>query len=206
MKKKGLILVLAVILLLASVGTGTLAWLTAKSDTVTNTFTTSDISIVLEETKGTGTGNNKEFKMIPGCEIEKDPKVWVETGSEDCYLFVKVDVAGNTCGTGESVVNFLNYTIDSGWTQLVDENKANVNGVYYRKVTSQEMGTGHKFSVLSGDKVTVSGNVTKEMMKAIETKTIANPTITITAYASQLHSTNNVEFEPIAAWRNLPTA
>nr|MDY5756504.1 hypothetical protein [Eubacteriales bacterium] len=88
MKKKGLALVLALTLLVVGVVAGTLAWLTAKSDVVTNTFTTSDINITLEETEG---GTNKEFKMIPGWTIEKDPKVTVVAGSEDCYLFVKVE-------------------------------------------------------------------------------------------------------------------
>ena len=45
MKKKGLALVLALTLLVVCVVAGTLAWLTAKSDVVTNTFTTSDIKV-----------------------------------------------------------------------------------------------------------------------------------------------------------------
>ena len=55
MKKKVLALVLAMVLVVVGVAAGTLAWLTAKSDTVTNTFTTSDIKVKLEETK-----NNSE--------------------------------------------------------------------------------------------------------------------------------------------------
>ena len=84
MKKKGLALVLALTLLVVGVVAGTLAWLTAKSDTVVNTFTTSDIEVKLEETKGTTVTGGKEFKMIPGYELEKDPKAWVVEGSEDC--------------------------------------------------------------------------------------------------------------------------
>ena len=53
MKKKGLALVLALTLLVICVVAGTLAWLTAKSDVVTNTFTTSDIKVELKETTGT---------------------------------------------------------------------------------------------------------------------------------------------------------
>ncbi len=62
MKKKGLALFLALTLLVVGVVAGTLAWLTAKSDVVTNTFTTSDIKVELKETTGT------EYKMIPVCE------------------------------------------------------------------------------------------------------------------------------------------
>ena len=53
MKKKGLALILALTLLVVGVVAGTLAWLTAKSDVVTNTFTTSDIKVELKETTGT---------------------------------------------------------------------------------------------------------------------------------------------------------
>ena len=52
MKKKGLALVLALTLLVVGAVAGTLAWLTAKSDTVVNTFTTSDITVKLKETTG----------------------------------------------------------------------------------------------------------------------------------------------------------
>ena len=71
MKKKGLALILALTLLTVGIVAGTLAWLTAKSDTVTNTFTTSDITVKLQETTGTS------YKMIPGYDLEKNPKAWV---------------------------------------------------------------------------------------------------------------------------------
>ena len=89
MKKKSLALLLAIAIVVVGAVAGTVAWLTDKTPSVTNTFTTSDINIELKETK-----NN--FQMIPGWNIEKDPKVTVKTGSEACYLFVKLedDVTG----------------------------------------------------------------------------------------------------------------
>ena len=81
MKKKGLALVLALALMVVGAVAGTLAWLTAKSDTVVNTFTTSDIKVELKETPAT-------YKMIPGYTIKKDPQAKVLNGSEDCFLFV----------------------------------------------------------------------------------------------------------------------
>ena len=59
-----------------------------STEAVTNTFTTSDINIELKETKN-------HFQMIPGWNIEKDPKVTVKTGSEACYLFVKLEKSTN---------------------------------------------------------------------------------------------------------------
>ena len=85
-------LLAAVMLLMCAIG-GTLAWLTAQTTEVNNTFTTSNIGVSLEET-------TEEYKMIPGWTIGKDPKATVETGSEDCYLFVKVEETGGNVTVG----------------------------------------------------------------------------------------------------------
>ena len=200
MKKKGLAMVLALVLLAVCAVSGTLAWLTAKSDTVVNTFTTSDIEVKLEETKGTTVTGGKEFKMIPGYDLEKDPKAWVVAGSEDCYLFVKLDWANNTYTSGETTKNYLTWVIADGWTQLTG-----VEGVYYRIVKSGDMssdnGVTKSYPVLKDNKVTVSGDITKEMMNAF---TAANlPKLTIKAYASQLYKSAGVEFTAAEAWANV---
>ena len=108
MNKKGLALVLALTLLVVGVVAGTLAWLTAKSDTVTNTFTTSDIKVELKETTGT------EYKMIPGYTISKNPKATVLAGSEECFLFVKLEKSQN-------FDTFLTYEMAEGWTLVPGE-------------------------------------------------------------------------------------
>lgn len=194
MKKKGLALVLALTLLVVGVVAGTLAWLTAKSDVVTNTFTTSDIKVKLKETTGT------EYKMIPGYELAKDPKAWVVAGSEDCYLFVKLDWANNTYTSGETTKNYLNWAIAEGWTLVPGE-----SNVYYRTVTSAQMssdnGATNAYPILAGNKVTVSGDITKEQMNAFTDATL--PKLTITAYASQLNMNASTQFAPEAAWANV---
>lgn len=197
MKKKTLALLLALTLVLGVVAGGTIAWLTDTSDTVTNTFTTSDINVKLEETKGTGTtATEKSFQMVPGWTITKDPKAWVEAGSEDCYLFVKLEKSAN-------FDTYLSYGVDTSegeWTKLggvTDE-------VYYRVVEADEMGTSHKFSVLKDDKVTVSGSVTKEMMNGLKAEDY--PTLTVTAYASQLMKNNTETFTALEAWNNAKPA
>ena len=138
MKKKTLALFLALTLVLVGVIGGTMAWLTDTTDAVVNTFTDSDIDITLAETE-------KDFKMVPGYTISKDPKVTVETGSEKCYLFVELEESAN-------FDNFLTYEIADGWTAL-----DGVDNVYYRTVDTADMGTA--YSVLKGDQVTVKGTV-----------------------------------------------
>ena len=184
MKKKGLALVLALTLLVVGVVAGTLAWLTAKSDTVVNTFTTSDIEVELKETTGT------EYKMIPGYTISKDPKATVLSGSEECYLFVKLDKSAN-------FDTYLEYVIADGWTKL----EGVTDTVYYRKVQTADIGTA--YSVLKDDQVTVKGSVTKEQMNALDAEGAVKPTLTITAYASQLHKNATETFSASEAWNNI---
>lgn len=103
----------AVLLVCVSVG-ATLAYLTAETGVVTNTFTIGDVAITLDEgavyetdTDGFTAENNgrwidreknrvgeddgNEYKLIPGRSYHKDPTVHVTAGSEDCYVFVKVE-------------------------------------------------------------------------------------------------------------------
>lgn len=160
MKKKVLICVVAVVLVLCCAVGGTIAWLTAKTDSVVNTFTVGDINITLAETE-------REYKMVPGNELEKDPKVTVEANSEACWLFVKVEKSAN-------LDNFITYTIADGWTELE-------TGVYYREVGASD--ADQVFEVLTGSKVTVKENVTKEQMNALTKENY--PTLTFTAYAVQ---------------------
>ena len=162
--KKKLTVSLAVLALVACMTAGaTLAWLTAKTSSVTNTFTYGDINIELKETTG------ESYKMVPGNTIAKDPKVTVKANSEACWLFVKVEKSGN-------FDSFMEYGIASGWTAL-----AGVDGVYYREVTSSTTDT--EYYVLSGNLVTVKDSVTKEDFAGLKG---TMPTLTFTAYACQM--------------------
>lgn len=183
MKKKAWVSLVAVVLVLCCAVGGTLAWLTAKTEEdVVNTFTPSGIDITLKET----TGDN--YKMIPGYTITKDPKATVVTGSEECYLFVKVEKSAN-------FDSFMTWDIADGWQLVSGE-----DNVYARKVLTADLGSA--YSVLKDDQVTVKGDVTKEMMNGL---TAADyPTLTITAYASQLYKSNGVEFTAAEAWANAP--
>lgn len=202
------VLALVLVVAVASVG-GTLAWLTATTQEVKNTFTVGDVSIKLEETGTTRdekTGNDsKTFHIIPGTDIVKDPTVTVDKGSEDCYLFVKVDVANWPDAKeddGETLK--VKYEIAAGWT-LVD----GTTNVYYREV-SADAAKDQSFDVLKtlkpvgddGKKYTVivSENLTKEEAAKIGKNNNA-PTLTFKAYAIQKEGFADAK----AAWAKLST-
>ena len=101
MKKTRKILLMAacaVLLVCISVG-ATVAYLT-DTKSVTNTFTVGSVAITLDEAKTdiNGVADNtvprvvaNKYKLMPGHEYVKDPTVHVTAGSEDCYIFVKVE-------------------------------------------------------------------------------------------------------------------
>ena len=177
------IAMLALVLVIGCAVGGTVAWLVSSTDPVVNTFTYGDINIGLGETTGT------DYKIVPGVDIEKDPKVTVKANSEACWLFVKVE------GTGTFVTGKVTYSIATGWTQG-DGTKIPAN-VYYREVDAAT--TDLKFNVLKDNKVTVSENLTKEDIKGITIQ----PKLTFTAYASQLYKNNTETFTAVEAWNNV---
>ena len=107
MKKKIALLMAAVMLFGVTVG-ATIAYLTSTTQIATNTFTSGDIKIILNEedvdesetTVYNHEGKTKprdianEYKLYPGDEHVKDPMVSVRTDSEESYVRMLVTVEG----------------------------------------------------------------------------------------------------------------
>lgn len=201
MKKKSLLLVLALVLAVTAAVGGTLAWLTDSTTEVKNVFTTAGIDVELTETwnfdtNNDGTNDCWKAQLIPGYSYTKDPVVTVSADSVDCYLFVKFEEKNNAS-------TYLTYTSTlsaaNGWTQGTGEGEGK-NGVpanvWFRKVkTADEIKSWH---LLSDDTITVNGTtVTKATME-----TAANAQLVYTAYASQLYKSAGVEFSAAEAWTN----
>lgn len=164
---KAVALALTVVLLIGGTVGGTLAWLLAASDPVVNTFTTSDINIELTETK-------KDFKMVPGWTIDKDPKVIVKADSEDCYVFLTVEETNGkgtvvkSDGKSENVTyefdTLIDYDIDGvvdgvdqengNWTKLKDKDGKVVDGVYY--CIARDIKADRTIKVLAGGEVEIN--------------------------------------------------
>ena len=182
--KKGLILVLAMVMVVCISISATLAYLFVDTTPVENTFVYGDINITLDESK------DLDLKMIPGKDITKDPKVTVLKNSEACWLFVMIEKSTN-------FDNFMEYTVATGWTQGDGTNvPANV---YYREVPAMTANT--EFEVLDGNKVHVKEGVLKTALNAFdkdkngelsEGEKAALPKLTFTAYAVQKDNVTSV--------------
>ena len=188
---------LMLVVMVASIG-GTVAWLTAKTDPVVNTFTYGDINIDLYEhnydasTNSLGTSevkNVEDYKIIPGVNLPKDPTVKVTKGSEKCWLFVKVEK------TGTFVEGKVTYDIADGWTQLTGEGITGT--VYYRQVGA-DAANDQTFGVLkqtTANGKTYAITVSDQLTKA-EVNGQGNVTLKFTAYAIQQEGFDTAE----AAW------
>lgn len=139
-KTKALALALCAVLLVVSTVFVTMAFLTDR-DSVKNTFTFGQVGISLDEAdvdvngvvedgenrKSTeGRVQANEYHLIPGHNYVKDPTIHVDSTSEDCWLFVKLEnglkpiVAGNATFSENDPSGSV-YTIEAqmeknGWT------------------------------------------------------------------------------------------
>lgn len=225
---KYLVLLFAMLLAVGTVVGGTVAWLIAETEPVVNTFTYGDIDLLLDETKLDENGNTVDengdgvpdrvpdettpgntYKMLPGKEYLKDPRVTVKAGNEACWLFIKLEEKGGATivkGDGSMVLytfdDYLTYAVAEGWTglQQLDEsgipktdaegNPVYVEGVYFRKFDKDWDGLPESLAVLAEDKISVKTAVDKDMLNALDDngEDIANatyPELSITAYAVQ---------------------
>ena len=195
MKKgnRSLTLAFAAVLIVGSIVGSSLAWLIAAPEPIVNTFTYGDINITLTESAsdiddGDQNSSTNKYKMLPGQTIKKDPKVTVRQGSEDMWLFVKLEKS-------ENFDTFMEYAIDGSWVALDETNHP---GVYYRHITAAEIKDNDlECTVLAGNAVKVKDTVTKAMLNGLDENadgtqadTKYYPTLTVKAYAVQ-HAGND---------------
>lgn len=153
MKKKSLITMLLSLALVAVIGTGaTLAYLSANSNKVTNTFTVGsgyddkvdglyvDEHKIDENNKATSelTREKNEYsKILPGDKLAKDPTVHFTKGP-DSYIFVNVTGSEEkVTGTDEALFTYLDSKLGQGFDKGAWEKadgKSTINGVYVYKV------------------------------------------------------------------------
>lgn len=175
MKKKIVSVCLVVCLLATAIIGTTLAYFTDDA-TVTNTFTVGKVTITMDETDvdlyGVKDGETRvtanDYKLIPGREYIKDPIIHVDSGSEDCYLFVTIDNGIS------AVIEDLELT---GWTEG--------DGYYYYVDTGLNYDADGKV-VSGGSDVNVFRSFTvKTTVDADGLRAVDGETIVVNAYAVQ---------------------
>lgn len=164
--KKKLTTVLAIVLVVALSVAGTYAYLSAQTDTVTNTFTTAglidkDADFTLVESKanqqadGTYVLDKKDpvqandYVVVPGVDMPKDPTVNLKLKANiDAYVFLAVN--NNLKG--------MSVTIDPAWSRVITT-YTDANGVvwdiYAQKIAGTAADQTLTFNVLEGTTVTV---------------------------------------------------
>ncbi|MGN0745868.1 MAG: hypothetical protein ACI4ML_04255 [Aristaeellaceae bacterium] len=200
-RKALVVLSMMMVLVFAAVG-GTLAWLVATTEPVTNTFSVGDINITLTETWNADSDDEDlindhwEGKVVPGGSDDKDPTVTVLEGSEKCYVYVTVE--NNLLIDGATVA-----------TVNIDTTKWAVVGTTGNKTLYRYIGTtDHVVDAMNADvklpvftQVNYSEDITKSKITQLN-----NPTIVIQAYAHQSENTNEAKADDEAKkWAGITT-
>lgn len=203
MKKKIALMATSLVLVVAMAVGGTLAYLTAQTKAVTNTFVVGNIgTLALQETdpdsKKLVDANDQELEylVIPGKNIVKDPQVTFTKADEEgvpVYVFVKVTTGSDWINTGSAyaiATNNMSWSVVSDtWTKLMDDGGSQV---YYRALGAEDQLTNTR--VMTGDAINVSGNITNEELSGLENLDLD---IVFQAYAIQQESFNG---DVSAAW------
>ncbi|MBR6280985.1 MAG: SipW-dependent-type signal peptide-containing protein [Lachnospiraceae bacterium] len=135
MKNGKLVATLGAVALVAAIGLGsTLAYLTDKTETVTNTFTLGNVSfnkqlggglaenpvtevngeyVILDKDKDTWVQTNTYTKVTPNEEVEKNPTAFIGSDSENAWLFVRVSKSSD----------FAAITFNSAFTKVGETDK-----------------------------------------------------------------------------------
>lgn len=167
--KKKLTTVLAIVLVVALSVAGTYAYLTAQTDTVTNTFTAAGLAsnFSLDESQANQQPDGSytldvntrvkqnAYSVVPKVDLKKDPTVHVTLEKNvGAYVFLAVD---NNLGDG------LTATIDRGnWTALnttyTDAQRVEWT-MYYKQLAGSENPTQVDINVLAGQQIVVGDTV-----------------------------------------------
>lgn len=193
------VLLLCVVLTATVTVNSVLAWLVAETDPVINTFYTTGIVLELDESEYDPSVNDlnedkkvkkNEYPLTPGWTLPKDPVITVKSGSEACWLFVRL--------SNDSASSYLEYDISDGWT--------NGNGtdipanVWYREVATSN--TDQDFNILKNNQVKVKDSVKMDDISKLNGQTVA---LNFIAYAIQTDKGDGTTFEAKDAWAQVST-
>jgi len=130
MNRRKTLLTAVVLLLVILIGV-MLAYFT-DTEEATNKFTIGNVNITLSEPNWSTTDTNEDCipdaatAKTPGQVVSKDPKITLDAGSNNAYLFMKVKVPAITTstGSGENITysaskELYTYSVDSSWGEVI---------------------------------------------------------------------------------------
>ena len=196
MKKKLLIMSVAMVLVCAFAVGMTIAYLTS-TDEVVNTFTVGNVRIKLDEAKVNLDGTPVQdadrvkansYKLIPGHTYTKDPTVTVLSGSESSYIKMTVTVTKSAqldaifAPTGADLTSIFDGYDAANWIYKGNTEDTTANTRTYEFWYKEAVAAPTADVALDAlfDSITVPRTITNEQLA-----TIAGMTITVNAYAIQ---------------------
>ena len=221
MKKKLLIMSVAMVLVCAFAVGMTIAYLTS-TDEVVNTFTVGNVQIKLDEAKVDVYGNlvvdsetgspvprvkDNSYKLIPGHIYTKDPTVTVLSGSESSYIKMTVTFTEAAAldaifaPNGADLFSIFNGYDSTNWIYKGNTKDTSANTrtyeFWYKEVVPAVAATDADVALDAlFDSITVPGSITNAQLE-----TIKNMTITVNAYAIQA---DGFADDAEAAWAAYP--
>jgi len=218
--KKIVALLLCAVLLIGASVAGTLAYLTHKTGTVTNTFTVGKVDLgeagegldeakvnvygepvdennnVVELTNAPRTTSN-QYKLIPGHTYTKDPTLHIKAGSEPCYVFVKVvnDIA-DIEATGNTTI--AAQMAAKGWTAVAEG-----SNIYYQATPMDARNGQVNVTVFENFKLKTDA----DFSSYVDENGAVSATITVIGYAIQADGfvdNNNNNTAADEAWAAAP--
>ena len=213
MKKKLLIMSVAMVLVCAFAVGMTIAYLTS-TDSVVNTFTVGNVQIKLDEADvdeyGVPQGSpaprvsRNDYKLIPGHEYTKDPTVTVLEGSERSYIKMTVTFSKSReldaifAPTGADLTSIFKGYDSTNWICKGNTENTTANTRTYEFWYKETVAAPTADVPLDAlfDSITVPYTINNDQLKTIE-----DMTITVNAYAIQA---DGFEGNAEAAWTAYP--
>lgn len=202
MKKKSLVLTLTAVVLALALGVGgTLAYFSAKTDNVVNTFTVGNVAITLDEAKVKFENDawvkvepeervqaNTYSNIYPGASLPKDPTIHVAATSQKAWVAMKVVVTEGSewatiLGENADLTTVIKGYDGDKWDRIGKNVNAENNTIEYLFIYNTEVSASANLTLFT--KVDIPATLTGDQLNTVD-----GFTITATGYALQAQGVN----------------
>lgn len=187
---KPMLLSAAAIMLVVATVFATMAYMTSSA-AVSNVFTVGNVKLHMYETKvdkngvslneplvnGMKTADTNSYHLVPGANYLKDPTIYVDGGSDESYLFVRLrnDLKAIEKQGDASNPTILQQLKKNGWLEI-ERAESNVDAVFVyvgKEIDITNM-TAEQFFAAGHKAKTVGGTSTREVYDVFQEFTLAD--------------------------------